>query len=342
MALPAQIGTTTVVARLSQLALGASGVDLANPSTWRVYVEPVTPLLPSLPESGSSTAQLLMPPSTPSSYTLIGGVALIALPIVLHTTGETLAQDWIVTLVQDGPTANDSDDPTPGPFETPQVWGRWLLALTPADVGQQVQLAVRGVPDPTLNVVSTPAWVGLMEAALATYYAAHPAPAGPQGDPGAPGGSGPQGDPGVGVPAGGSAGQVLTKVDGSDYNTAWTAAAGQGGRQDIAFPFSGTLVVASGAFFWYTPAQSIRITRLSITLGVLGTGGGTVTAALLVNGSSVGSVSVAAGTRAASTGSISPAVIPANQLLSVDITQVPSAGTTRPGFGVVQASWEYV
>lgn len=48
-------------------------------------------------------------------------------------------------------------------------------------------------------------------------------PAGPDGPQGDPGPTGPQGDPGVGVPAGGAAGDVLTKVDGVDYNTAWTA-----------------------------------------------------------------------------------------------------------------------
>lgn len=43
-------------------------------------------------------------------------------------------------------------------------------------------------------------------------------PAGPQGPQGAPG---PQGPAGQGVPAGGTAGQVLTKVDGTNYNTRW-------------------------------------------------------------------------------------------------------------------------
>jgi len=42
-----------------------------------------------------------------------------------------------------------------------------------------------------------------------------------QGIPGEKGDKGDKGDPGVGVPAGGSAGQVLAKVDGVDYNTEW-------------------------------------------------------------------------------------------------------------------------
>lgn len=42
------------------------------------------------------------------------------------------------------------------------------------------------------------------------------------GQDGAPGQPGQDGADGVGVPAGGTAGQVLTKVDGTDYNTEWT------------------------------------------------------------------------------------------------------------------------
>ncbi len=45
-------------------------------------------------------------------------------------------------------------------------------------------------------------------------------PAGPQGS------QGQQGPAGEGVPAGGTAGQVLAKVDGTDYNTEWKDAAG--------------------------------------------------------------------------------------------------------------------
>lgn len=49
-----------------------------------------------------------------------------------------------------------------------------------------------------------------------------PGPQGPTGSPGAQGPQGPQGVPGVGVPAGGTAGQFLTKIDGTNYNTDWT------------------------------------------------------------------------------------------------------------------------
>ena len=59
-------------------------------------------------------------------------------------------------------------------------------------------------------------------------------PQGPTGDTGATGATGaqgPQGDPGadgadgVGVPAGGTAGQALTKSSGTDYDTGWTTLA---------------------------------------------------------------------------------------------------------------------
>jgi hypothetical protein len=53
-------------------------------------------------------------------------------------------------------------------------------------------------------------------------------PQGPKGDTGATGSTGPQGEtgpvgaPGVGVPTGGTTGQVLSKVSGTDYDTEWT------------------------------------------------------------------------------------------------------------------------
>lgn len=44
---------------------------------------------------------------------------------------------------------------------------------------------------------------------------------GPVGSTGAAGPQGDQGDPGEGVPVGGSAGQVLSKIDGTNFNTEW-------------------------------------------------------------------------------------------------------------------------
>lgn len=53
------------------------------------------------------------------------------------------------------------------------------------------------------------------EAAFEVLFAGPAGPTGPQGP------QGPQGVPGEGVPLGGTAGQVLAKVDGVDYNTEW-------------------------------------------------------------------------------------------------------------------------
>ena len=56
---------------------------------------------------------------------------------------------------------------------------------------------------------------------------AAPGPQGIQGETGATGATGPQGETGAtgaGVPTGGTTGQVLAKVDGTDYNTTWVDA----------------------------------------------------------------------------------------------------------------------
>ena len=50
-----------------------------------------------------------------------------------------------------------------------------------------------------------------------------------QGDPGTPGADGADGADGVGVPAGGTAGQVLAKINSTDYNTTWITPSGGGG-----------------------------------------------------------------------------------------------------------------
>lgn len=66
---------------------------------------------------------------------------------------------------------------------------------------------------------------------------------------------GPRGEPGPGVPAGGTAGQVLKKVDGTDYNTAWQNEAGASpvvGLSQVAFgdPITGALT--SSPYFTFT------------------------------------------------------------------------------------------
>jgi len=76
---------------------------------------------------------------------------------------------------------------------------------------------------------------------------------GPQGDPGAdgadgtPGADGAAGADGVGVPAGGTTGQVLAKIDATDYNTQWITPAGGGGGGAVDSVFGRTGVVTAQA-----------------------------------------------------------------------------------------------
>ena len=67
-------------------------------------------------------------------------------------------------------------------------------------------------------------------------------PQGEQGPQGATGATGAQGPAGQGVPTGGTAGQVLSKVDGTDYNTAWTTPSGV--QQDTSATSIATLITA--------------------------------------------------------------------------------------------------
>ena len=62
------------------------------------------------------------------------------------------------------------------------------------------------------------ATIGATAPAILTVGVGVPGATGPAG---ATGAQGPQGDPGEGVPVGGTAGQVLAKIDGTNYNTEW-------------------------------------------------------------------------------------------------------------------------
>lgn len=79
---------------------------------------------------------------------------------------------------------------------------------------------------------------------------------GPQGDPGADGAAGADGDDGQGVPVGGTAGQVLAKINADDFNTEWADVSGGTVYVDVqTFIESGTWTKPEGAY-WY---QAIRI-----------------------------------------------------------------------------------
>ncbi|WP_221067385.1 DNRLRE domain-containing protein [Methylomagnum ishizawai] len=70
-------------------------------------------------------------------------------------------------------------------------------------------------------------------------------PTGATGATGPDGATGPTGPAGPGVPIGGSAGQVLAKIDGTDYNTQWTTPAG-GALYSETYSVFGTNVNGNG------------------------------------------------------------------------------------------------
>jgi hypothetical protein len=106
-------------------------------------------------------------------------------------------------------------------------------------------------------------------------------PQGVKGDTGAtgPAGStGPQGNPGVGVPVGGTTGQVLSKINATDYNTQWSNAAGGGTVTSVA---AGTGLTAS-------PSPIVGAGTISLTSPVTVGNGGTGLNSLTLNNILVG------------------------------------------------------
>lgn len=91
---------------------------------------------------------------------------------------------------------------------------------------------------------------------------------GPTGATGATGPQGPQGIPGadgVGVPSGGTAGQVLTKASGTDYDAEWADASG--GVTDV--QVNGTSVVSEGvANVPVASSSAPGVVEVDYTLGV--------------------------------------------------------------------------
>ena len=94
-------------------------------------------------------------------------------------------------------------------------------------------------------------------------------PQGPQGARGATGATGPQGPAGQGIPTGGTAGQVLVKRSGTDYDTNWaTPTSGGGGT-----PYAHASTHAAGGSDPITPA-SIRAAPTSHASNTTGYGAG--------------------------------------------------------------------
>ncbi len=118
---------------------------------------------------------------------------------------------------------------------------------------------------------------------------------GPQGPAGSSGGgstgaqgpAGPQGATGQGVPIGGTAGQVLSKIDSTNYNTQWTTLATGGDMQKSIYDtdnnskidkdkVAADLAISGGTVdnsaIGATTASSGKFTTLQVTGGIPGTG----------------------------------------------------------------------
>lgn len=79
-------------------------------------------------------------------------------------------------------------------------------------------------------------------------YPGQQGPPGPQGLPGAVGSPGGTGATGAGVPVGGSTAQVLSKIDGTDYNTHWVTPSGGGGGSGYPLETPFTVPPAPGSW----------------------------------------------------------------------------------------------
>lgn len=80
----------------------------------------------------------------------------------------------------------------------------------------------------TEYVVDNESEVNVVEVVRTEYVQTYEGTVGPQGPTGPQGPAGADGDDGVGLPTGGSAGQVLEKASGTDYDFTWATPAGSG------------------------------------------------------------------------------------------------------------------
>ena len=118
-----------------------------------------------------------------------------------------------------------------------------------------------------VEVVTAPQ-VGVdVQVAPPTFTVVSVLPTGPRGPVGATGAdgpegpAGPQGDPGPGVPTGGTAGQVLTKDSGTDFDTSWQDPTGGGGAVDSVIAGAGIAVDATDPA---NPVVTAEVTQVEL------------------------------------------------------------------------------
>lgn len=87
---------------------------------------------------------------------------------------------------------------------------------------------------------------------------------------------------GQGVPAGGTAGQVLAKVDGTNYNTEWIDAPGGGGIEWETVQYDEEKTIPTESFYWHIPEpgkktpSSSNLTLMPFLFAVAGRGSQTL------------------------------------------------------------------
>lgn len=183
-----------------------------------------------LPLPASYTVHFANQPMSGTAKTQVGDAYGVDIPDEYLTTGlPVYAWVYLHTGADDGETVYSVMIPVtqrPQPTEeppTPQQQGAIDTAIAALNAGvEQVEGIAEGIPQ-TIDAA-------LQEAKESGEFDGPPGPQGEPGERGETGQTGPQGvpgtpgqdgAPGVGVPSGGTAGQVLQKASGADYDTEW-------------------------------------------------------------------------------------------------------------------------
>lgn len=148
----------------------------------------------------------------------------------------------------------------------------------------------QGVPGPTgpTGATGPTGPIGLTGATGATGPQGVAGPTGPQGPIGNTGPAGPtgptgsQGPPGQGVPTGGTAGQVLAKIDGTNYNTQWA--------NSLSFPLLAPSTAPTAPSYSFTGATSLGLARVTGSVNLLELLDGEASGYLVVSGRTYGAI----------------------------------------------------